>query len=141
MAATIDAIVNPNQLDTTLLRKPPVTIQYDESFDALKIFFDNPNQKQVVHYLDDHVALVFSPESKEVIGIQVEAFEKTFIHEHSKVETAWRLTENCEDHQLNDIGDMMVFVQLRQNRVTDEVRNITESLLFGNDKQKKFAYV
>jgi hypothetical protein len=141
MAGTLEPIVNSNQLKTTLLNNPPVTIRYNNVFDALKIYFDNPNQKQVIHYLDDYVALIFSPESKEIIGIQVEAFEKVFIHKHTRLETAWRLTDNCQERQLEDIGDMMLFVQVRQEKVTNEVRTIAESLLLDAGNQPKLAYV
>lgn len=131
--ADLKPIININELKTSLLRHKPILMDYDNNFDALRIYFDDPYQRSVVHYLDDYVALLFSPKSKKVIGIQVEAFEKTFIHKYSDLENAWTLRENCEEINLQNIGDMMFFVQKRQEPIAREVQSIARSLLFNHN--------
>jgi hypothetical protein len=137
--ASLKPIIDPSEFKTSFLHNKPVFLKYDRNFDALMIFFDNPRQRAVVHYLDDYVALLFSPVSKEIIGIQVEAFEKAFIQKHSTIENAWRLSENCQDHNIKDIGDMMFLVQVRQEPIIKEVRDITENLLFNQRNDYAFA--
>jgi len=135
--ANLDVIIKTNELKTNLLKRDPKDVKYDKDFDALRIYFEDSVKRFVVHYLDDYVAVLFSPETKEIIGIQVEAFDKVFIRKHSDLESAWILSKNCEEHNLENIGDMMFFAQRRYKKINEEVKEIAESLLYNkNDHQQ-----
>jgi len=129
----LNVIINVSELKTSLLKKDPLSFNYDQDFDALRIYFENTTERFVVHYLDDYVAILFSPESKEIIGIQVEAFNKVFIRKHSDLESAWILSRNCEEHNLKNIDDMMFFAQKQYEKINDEVKEIAEFLLFNKN--------
>lgn len=131
--ANLDVIIKTNELKTNLLKRDPKFVNYDKDFDALRIYFEDSIRRFVIHYLDDYVAVLFSPESKEIIGIQVEAFDKVFIRKHSDLENAWILSRNCEEHNLENIDDMKFFAQRRYKIINEEVKEITESLLFNKN--------
>lgn len=95
-------------------------LHYDPVFDALMILFVSPDTETVVHYVDDHVALLYEPETREVVGLQVEAFERSFVPRHDAVRRVWRLSE-ATDTKIEDLGDMIFAVEARTPEVTREV--------------------
>lgn len=127
----IKSLLVPSQLKTELLQQKPVFMDYDERTDIFRIFFDNPNQWNVVHYLDDYVGVLFSPESMNIIGIQVEFFNGTFVNRHQTIRKSWKLSENCKEHQLQNVGDMMIVARKMQEPIAKEITSITEKLLFN----------
>ena len=104
-----------------------LNFHYDAEFDALILLFVDPNKETIVHYVDDHVALLYEPGTKEVVGIQVEAFQKAFIKQYDSVARAWKLQENCED--INDLSDLVLAFERQKPQVSQEVFRITEDLL------------
>lgn len=137
----LKSLLDPSQLKTNLLQQRPVFIDYDERADIFRIFFDNPRQRNVVHYLDDYVGVLFSPESMDIIGIQVEFFNRTFVNRHQSIRKSWKLSENCKEHQLQNVGDMMIVARKMQEPIAKEITSITENLLFnpGRRAERVFA--
>src|SRR5258707_1936385 len=56
-----------------------IHIDYDKRFDALMLLLVPPETETIVHYVDDHVALLYRSENLEIVGIQVEEFERGFL--------------------------------------------------------------
>lgn len=82
-------------------------IYYDSEFDALLLLIVPPSTETVVHYIDDqNVALVYEPKSREIVGIQVEAFLKSFLPKHIGVQKVWQRTIQAET-----VGDLILKVQ------------------------------
>lgn len=137
----LKSLLDPSQLKTKLLQRRPVHIDYDERADIFRIFFDNPRQRNVVHYLDDYVGVLFSPDSMDIIGIQVEYFNRTFVNRHQTIKKSWKLSENCKEHQLQNVGDMMIVAKKMQEPIAKEITTITENLLFnpGRKAERVFA--
>lgn len=136
----LKSLLDPSQLKTKLLQQRPVYIDYDERADIFRIFFDNPRQRNVVHYLDDYVGVLFSPESLDIIGIQVEFFNRTFVNRHKTIRKSWKLSENCKEHQLQNVGDMMIVAKKMQEPIAKEITNITENLLFNPGRKAEGVF-
>ena len=65
--------------------------RYDEDLDTVFILFVDPSRETVTHPVDDHAALLYDPETLEVVGVTIESFEKGFLRQQaSKV---WKLSK------------------------------------------------
>jgi len=131
--AEIPRLVETRELKMTQLKEvmedgnPVIFFRYDDAIDALMMLFIEPTTETVVHYLDDFVGLLYRPETKEVVGIQVENFERKFIHAHATIENVWRLSD-CET-EMKDFGDIVLCFERIKPVVVKEVTRITKSLL------------
>lgn len=131
--AGIERLVPTSQLKTTLLARLTkesrrrLFISYDREFDALMLLFVSPDTETVVHYLDDHVALLYEPEMFEIVGIQVEAFEHSFLSAHENVHRVWRLRD--AGVPLEDFGDIVFAFERIKPRLARELVKATEDIL------------
>lgn len=107
------------------------SVKYIPGFDALLILFDNCQKRYITHPIDEYVSLLYEPGTKEVIGIQVEAFEKSFVHKYADLEKTWKLSDNCEDFPYEDMGDIYLMIESRRPRIAREVGKITEQLIYA----------
>ena len=55
-------------------------MSYDPELDTLYIHLDAFGDLHVAHYLDDGVYALFDPETMQVVGFQVENFERVFLN-------------------------------------------------------------
>lgn len=139
--AEIKRLVPTKKLKTTLLKtfRPGeqhlVFVKYDPVFDALMILLVPPETETVVHYIDEHVGLLYTPDNLEIVGIQVEAFEHSFLASHDTVRKVWRLSDSC--NELEDVGDMILAVEKAKPKVAREVAKATENVL--GQAGKEFA--
>lgn len=124
--ADLKPLIQTDQLKTNLLSRfaknghNQIFVNYDDDFDALMILIVSPDTETVVHYLDDQVALLYEYETREIVGLQVEAFEKIFVPAHSAVERAWRLSD-ATGSRLDNVGDLLLIVESRKPEVAREV--------------------
>jgi hypothetical protein len=128
-------LVDTKQLKTTLLRKSAaqrtlqLIVDYDKHFDALYIRFlaPDPNIDTVVHYIDEHVAFLYRADDMEIVGLQVEDFEFSFLPSHDNVMRVWKASD--AGITFEDLGDMMLEVGRRKPEVAREVVRATEDVL------------
>ncbi len=130
--ADLEQLISTNKLKTKRLRtfgsgKHLLHIKYDPVFDALMILFVPPETEVVVHYVDDYVGLLYTPDDLEIVGLQVEAFEHSFLAAHDTVNRAWRLSDACEE--LKDVGDIILAFEKRTPKVAQEVTRVTAKTL------------
>lgn len=129
----IKQLVSTADLKTTLLSKLAAEksrhtyVKYDDVFDALMLLVVSPEHETVVHYVDDHVALLYLPDSLEIVGLQIEDFEYSFVPEHEAVSKVWRLSTSGV--KLESLGDMILAVEKAKPEVAREVVKATESVL------------
>jgi hypothetical protein len=124
--AGIERLVPTSELKTTRLgearnreRHHLYSVRYHNTFDALIILFVSPENETVVHYIDDHVGLIYESETLEIVGLQVEAFEHSFLPSHPGVERVWRLSE--AGIKLENFGDLTLAVERMKPDVAREV--------------------
>lgn len=97
------------------------SMRYDDNADIFLLQFISPDQETVVYYVDGHVGLLIDPEAMNVVGIQVEAFKRSFLPAHDSVQRAWRLGESGLD--VKDYGDLiLVFDQTTKNMAREVIR-------------------
>lgn len=133
--ADIERLVATEQLKTNRLAEvvsqgmlhEPYAIRYDAEFDALFILLAPPQEETIVHYVDDHVALLYEANSMEIVGIQIEAFEHSFLPKHVTIQRAWRLSD--AGVKLEDFGDLSLAVERMRPRVVHEVVKATRKWL------------
>ena len=130
--ASLERLTPTRKLKTNTLKQyrpgphAPLFVKYDPMFDALKIQIVPLETKTIVHYVDDHVGLLYMEDDLEIVGLQVEAFEHSFLPSHDAVRRVWRLSDSCK---LEDFGDMILAVERAKPEVAREVVKATEGTL------------
>lgn len=127
MDATLNRLVEVKDLKTILWkaaaqRKNPPYFYYDPVVDLLMLLIVDPKTPKIVHYLDEYVGLLYHPETREIIGLHIEAFEKAFLPRYAELQKAWRLSDNCQD--LHDLGDLEIVVRRQEAIVARQISNI-----------------
>lgn len=128
----IERLIPTNQLKTTLLvslknQRHQLFFQYDREFDALMLQIVSPEVETVVHYIDDHVALLYRADDLEIVGLQMEDFERSFVPNHVNVQKVWRLSETRT--KLENVADMILAVERQKTMVAREVAKAAEPLV------------
>jgi hypothetical protein len=128
---TTQGLVKTSQLDFSLIDGSAMLqggfFRYDPDFDALMILAVSPDTETVVHYIDDHVGLLYDPDTLRVVGIQVEGFRRSFLPKHAAVQRAWRLTQPCE--KIRDFGDLNMVYESQKPAIANEILGVTREML------------
>jgi hypothetical protein len=126
-------LVSTENLRTTLIEqlakegRQSLFVKYDSAFDALIVLVVSPELETVVHYVDDHVALLYLPDTLEIVGLQVEDFEYSFVPQHEALSRLWRLSDT--GIKLDNFGDMILAVEKIRPAVAREVVKATEAIV------------
>lgn len=124
--AEIERLVETKSLKTARLmaaisHKHPCYLLYDGVSDELLLQFVSPETMTVVHYVDEHMAFLYDPSSMEILGFQVEAFQKSFLPQHPSMRRVWRLSD--AGVELEDMGDLVVIFEQRKQEMAREIVN------------------
>jgi hypothetical protein len=128
--AGIQRLVATSELKTNRLKasdKPLYSVRYHKPFDALLLLIIPPEHKTVVHYVDKHVGLVYEAGTLEIVGLQIEAFERHFLPEHDSVQRIWRLSDTGAEIQ--NFGDLILAVEKWKPKVAQEVVRAASDVL------------
>lgn len=98
-------------------------LKYNDRTDSLMLLLVSRSTPTVVHYIDDHVALLYTPQDREVVGLRVESFQKSFLPKYADLQAEWRLSDKCK---LEDFGDLIIAVQTYKKREPIIARRISE---------------
>ena len=130
--AQIDRLVETKELNMTRLLEQlekghVASVRFDEYVDMLVVYLVPCGQAEtVVHYVDEFVGLIYTPENMEVVGFQVEAFKRGFLPAHETVSNAWKLSESgTELGEDVELADLILFVEKKKMEV---VRGVAESV-------------
>lgn len=52
--------------------------RYDNFDDTLIVLFVDPNEETVARYVDQNVALLYEPDTLEIVGFQIEGFNRSY---------------------------------------------------------------
>jgi hypothetical protein len=119
--------LNTSRLAELLKNKSAVYLNYDPAFDAVMLLFVSPDVETVVHYIDDQIALLYEPDSLEVVGIQIESFKRSFLLAHANVAKVWRLSDTGVS--MKDLDDLIIGVEQRKPAVAREIVKVTQDTL------------
>jgi hypothetical protein len=130
---TIQRLVETNELRTSLWAKHveedsiQPSLFYNPIVDALTLLIIHKKGRRIVNYVDDHVALLYTPDEKEVIGLRIEGFKRAFLPKYADLNEAWSLSN--KGRNLQDLGDLMIIVHKREPVLVKELSRITESIV------------
>lgn len=136
--AQIERLVETKELDMTRLveqleKGHVASVRFDEYVDMLVVYLvPCGSAETVVHYVDDFVGLIYTPENMEVVGFQVEAFKRGFLPAHEPVNKAWKLSESGID--LGEDAELADLIMIVEKKKIDVARGVAESVnddLFG----------
>jgi hypothetical protein len=131
--AGIEHLIATSQLKTNILgqlakeQRHRLFINYDREFDALMLLFVSPEIETVVHYVDDHVGLLYEADTLEIVGMQVEAFEHSFLSAHENVRRIWRLRD--VGVTVEDFGDIVFAFERIKPKLARELVKAAEDVL------------
>ena len=106
---------------------------YDDVADDLMLMMANPDTETVVHYVDNHVGLLFDPTSLEIVGLQIEAFTHSFIPQYASLQKVWKLSD-CKDIDMANVGELTFAIQEKQFDVAMEIVKVAEPILGNSAK-------
>ncbi|MCE5206899.1 MAG: hypothetical protein LLG42_01150 [Chloroflexi bacterium] len=140
----IKRLVETKELKFNSIRKivmeheADLQFDYDKRFDALILRWFIPEGQFIVHYIDDNVGLLYEEKSKEIVGLQIEAFEHKFLKEHSDINKIWKLSDQV--HEFEDFGDIMISCRQMKPVIADKVGEIADDLLSSSGKIPDYSY-
>jgi hypothetical protein len=103
-------------------------VRYDELSDTLILLLVPPSVETVVHHVDKYVALLFLPDTLDIVGLQIDDFEYGFLPRHADVGRVWRLRESGAELP-KDFGDIVLMVKRAQPEVIREIMRATQPAL------------
>lgn len=129
---TIKRLINTktlqiNRFVKALERGQSIFMYHDKISDMLILSVAPPTTETIVHYIDDHVGLLYDPSSYEVVGFQIEAFEHSFMPEHASMQQVWKISDATKRPQ--DMGELNIVFERQKKNVAWELK---KSLLSGN---------
>ena len=108
---TIPKLIETAELKTSFLAnsvnfKPSLFFNFDKESDILMLLLIPPENETLVHYIDRHVAVLYTPNDFEIVGLQVEDFVSEFMPMYNSLQKSWSIknteikTENVWDFSL-----------------------------------------
>lgn len=114
--AKIETLVKTRDLDFSRFLKALESeaqfyIDYDSESDILFLRLDPAPGRTIVHYveqfsgMEEYVGLHYDPDTMVVVGLQIEAFEHSYVSAHGLSDT-WSVSE-AELDSIADAGDVI----------------------------------
>jgi hypothetical protein len=131
--AMTKTLVSIGKLKTNLLKENPFMryVCYDKDNDTMLVQIVPPDHETVVHFLeDDNVALLYEAKSKEIVGIQVEDFQKTFVPKHIGLKQFWTMSVDVKE-----LGELLIVGESYKNRVAEKVVQASNSAIEKDNKK------
>lgn len=126
--AMIESLLHTNELKTDLFNKLPqsrgltdISIRYYHEFDALIMLIVPFDVETVVHYVDEHVALLYIADTYEIVGIQIEDWEHSFLPAHDNVKRVWKLSDSVDKDTIENLFELSLTVEKRKTHLAREV--------------------
>lgn len=102
--------------------------RYDQELDTLFIWFTASPAESVAHYMDDNLALLYTPRDMEVVGLQIEDF-KVFAGKHDALNQAWNFSLNVG--KLESMENLYAWKDKQERKVIREVAQVTKDSLYS----------
>jgi len=127
--AELEQLMETKELKTTLWayelnKEHSVTyLKYNKKVDTLTLLVVPKDTPTIVHYIDEHVALLYQPDSRQIVGVRVEAFQRSFLPKYDNLQRIWRLSDSCE---LENFGDLIIASQKYEHKEPEVARELTQ---------------
>lgn len=108
-------------------KKTQLRMKVNREVDSVS-FYISPQDKEMIitHFVDEHVALLYRLKDKEIVGIRIESFEKSFLPKYGELQKVWKLSETS--HQLEDIGDLYIAFDKKTSPVANEITKVATKI-------------
>lgn len=128
----IERLVPTDKLRTSFLsnlspRDTSLFLNYDDEMDVLMLMVASPEKETIVHYVDEHVALLYMPDSFDIIGLQIEDFEIEFLPMYESLQKKWRLSDVGDLR--GNVWDLTLEVEKQKLKVAYEIARVTEPIV------------
>ena len=129
----VKRLVPTKSLKTSLLssmvqrKRSPLFFHYDEETDVFMLLLADPNTETVVHFVDEHVAILYIPDSYEIVGLQIDDFVNIFMPKFNALQKAWKLSDVGVRN--GNLWDLTLAVEERKVTVALEVIKAAEPLI------------
>ncbi len=140
----IKQLIKTNQLKTNYLsnfHQSKIFFHYDDLADILMLLFISPERETVVHYLDKYIAILYTPEDNQIVGLQVEYFQSDFVPMYEDLQRDWCLS-NFVDKSEN-FGDLTLRVESKKMSIALKVIKAKQSVIGkpAEEFKKALAYL
>ncbi len=131
MDARIEKLVDERSLKMNLwkeaARKNATPYFYaNRRIDVVMVMVVDPRTPKITHFVDDHVALLYLEDSREVIGFRIEGFEKSFLPKYASLQKVWKLSDISRD--LTTVGDLHITARQRETQLANELTKVTRPI-------------
>ena len=126
MEATLPRLVDVKELKTNLWKQAAASkiapsFYFDPKVDAVMLLIVEKKTPKIVLYIDEHVALLYQPESKEIIGLRIENFQKSFLPKYAELQQNWKLSST---YPVRDFGDLIIRVRKQEGIVAKQISSL-----------------
>jgi len=141
--ATVKGLINTSSLKTSFISgmfgtKVPLFFHYDDEADTLMLLLASPDTETVVHYVKDDIALLYTPDKLEIVGLQIEDFQAEFVPAYSALQKVWRLS-NCGVEPHGNVWDLTLAMEEKKLNVAIEVIKATQPVIGSPAKKMERA--
>lgn len=129
---TIQQLISTSELKTSYLetlinKRPPLFLHYDKESDILLLLLVSPEIETIVHYIDRHVAVLYTTDELEIVGLQIEDFESEFVPMYGSLKKAWSIRNT--EIKTGNVWDFSLAVQEKKIKVAVEVTKAVQPII------------
>lgn len=131
MDARIKKLVDTNSLKMNLWKKAAREhvkpyFYANPRLDVVMVLIVDPREPKITHFVDEHVALLYQENTREVIGFRIEGFEKSFLPQYASLQKVWKLSDIRKD--LADVGDLHITARQHDIQMATELTKVTRPI-------------
>ena len=108
-------------------KRAPLFFHYEEETDVFMLLLADPATETVVHYVDENVAILYIPDSYEIVGLQIEDFVNQFMPKFNSLQKAWKLSDL--GIRPGNLWDLTLVVEEQKITLALEVLKAAEPLI------------
>ena len=132
MDARIEKLVDTHSLKMNLwkeaARKNAAPYFYaNRRVDVVMVMVVDPRTPKIIHFVDEHVALLYLEDSREVVGFRIEGFEKSFLPKYASLQKVWKLSDISRE--LATVGDLHITARQRETQMATELTKVARPIL------------
>ncbi len=132
MDARIKKLVDTHSLKMNLWKEAarknaPPYFYANRRIDVVMVMVVDPRTPKVAHFVDEHVALLYEEESREVIGFRIEGFEKSFLPKYASLQKVWKLSDISKE--LTTVGDLHITARQYETQMAMELAKVARPIL------------
>jgi hypothetical protein len=132
MDARIKNLVNTHSLKMNLWTKAAHQhakpyFYADPRLDVIMVMIVDPRTPKITHFVDEHVALLYEENTREVIGFRIESFGKSFLPQYASLQMVWKFSDVSKD--FTNVGDLHISARQHDIQMANELTKVARPIL------------